>query len=179
MATTQAIDNRSSSSITGSCGLLKWCYSVARLVSLPFMQEHTEGLVLTNWPGYVRSLCNLSPRPRVAPFDRTLAEAVSGWAAMLNYTRRKWHRQVSLSALFKWQLLMHTEYRAVVFTDGMPLALDPGTSGPSCRPAHTPRVAVAEVMPVDRQPPSPQWTSTCSPTAGDVLLWRPRWKRLS
>lgn len=119
LAAMQNIDNRSSASQMGSCGLVKWCYSMSHLASLPYLINTTELLVITNDEITSRSLCvpAVAVRLRVLPLDRALEPLINGWAAMLNYSAYIWPRQLSLRALYKLQLFRLTEYHAILFTD--------------------------------------------------------------
>ena len=123
IATTQNIDSAVSGSRLGSCGLVKWCYSVARLIVLPYLAGRSQAFITTNDAPHVQSLCarsfesaGASPL-RIERFDESLVALVRGWATALNYTGYVWTRQLSLAALYKLQMFRHTEYRAILFTD--------------------------------------------------------------
>ena len=114
VATVQDINHGFESSRMGSCGLVKWCYSMAHFVS--YLQDRAELVVLTNDAATVKELC-MQPRLRVVPLDRTLGPLIINWTLMLNYSRYIWVRQLSLRALYKLQLFSMTEYRSILFTD--------------------------------------------------------------
>ena len=103
----------------GEAGLGKWCYTASHLERLPYFAS--EGVVLTNEIEYVRSLCHTSPRPRVRSFDERLTNAVFSYRErferLLGNNKTKPLGGVGIAALFKWQLVALTEYRAILATD--------------------------------------------------------------
>jgi hypothetical protein len=129
IATVQAIErceggicmlDRTSSERT-SCGLVKWCTSVSTLLRLPSLAAHAEALILTNHAEIVRSLCFVrSTTLRIVPLHQRLVAASQHWARHLraiNFSMTAWTRQVSIAALYKWQVFAHVEYEAVFYTD--------------------------------------------------------------
>lgn len=129
-ATSQAVVDSSKSSWASACGLVKWCYSMSFLTSLPFLAGTADALLLTNAAASLMSggLCHTTlPNLRIIAFDPDLVSLVKGWRQVLNYSAvsRKvnkpeqltWNRQISLHALFKWQLFQQSEYSAILFTD--------------------------------------------------------------
>ena len=119
LAAIQDIDNRSTSSRAGSCGLIKWCYSMSHLALAPYLVGRAELVVLTNDENNVRSLCASAATRllNVLPLDETLERLIRNWTLMLNYSTFQWTRQVSVHALYKLQLFRLTQYRAILFTD--------------------------------------------------------------
>ena len=104
LATVQAIDNSSDSSMQGSCGLIKWCNSMLHLADRLTRQTrlgvHAETLVLTNAAESVRSMCPTPARLRplrVVPLDQAIASAIRGWSDMLNFSRYDWKRRLPVS----------------------------------------------------------------------------------
>ena len=104
LATVQAIDNSSHSSMQGSCGLIKWCNSMLHLADRLTRQTqlgvHAETLVLTNAAESVRSMCPTPARLRplrVVPLDQAMASAIRGWSDMLNFSRYDWKRRLPVS----------------------------------------------------------------------------------
>ena len=110
-----------SSSVSASCGLVKWCFSASQLVQLPYPEGGSEAVVVTNsGEPYIASLCRTHPLPRVVPIDPRLAAAVDRWERQLrtNSTRARGTLfTISTTALAKWQLLALTEYRAIFMVD--------------------------------------------------------------
>lgn len=122
LAALQKIDDKSGSSRSGSCGLIKWCYSMSHFASLPYMVGLAELLVLSNDPQSVASLCKPvnDAKLRILPLDETLRPLIGNWSLMLRGTlssRLKWPQLLSLKAFYKLQLFSLVEYRAVLFTD--------------------------------------------------------------
>ena len=114
----QHIDNGSEASMAGSCGLIKWCFSMTRFVSLNYMRDIAELLILTNNAEAVRALCATQTPMRILPLDLRLELLVESWKQMLNYSAAiAWSRTVSLHALYKLELFRLTEYQAILFTD--------------------------------------------------------------
>lgn len=119
--TVNLVGNRSakSRSCGAEAGLVKWCYTASHLERLPYFAA--EGLVLTNEVAYVQSHCRTSPRPRVRRFDERLTRAVLAYserfARSLGKNKTKPLGGVGIAALFKWQLVGLTEYRAILATD--------------------------------------------------------------
>ena len=120
IATTFIFKDSGNSSVSASCGLVKWCFSASQLVQLPYPEGGSEAVVVTNsGEPYVASLCRTHPLPRVVPFDPRLAAAVERWELHLrNSTGAKGGLfTISTTALAKWQLLALTEYRAIFMVD--------------------------------------------------------------
>ena len=122
VAAMQNLDSQSSSSRLGSCGLIKWCYSMSHFAMLPFLQGAIELLVITNDEAAVQSLCvsATAATVRLLPLDRSLEPLITNWTRMLNrtqYSLKMWTKRLSLRALYKLQLFRLTEYRAILFTD--------------------------------------------------------------
>ena len=114
-----------SSSVSASCGLVKWCFSASQLVQLPYPEGGSEAVVVTNsGEPYIASLCRTHPLPRVVPIDPRLAAAVDRWELQVrNSTGARGSRTrgglftIATTALAKWQLLTLTEYRAIFMVD--------------------------------------------------------------
>ena len=124
LSTVQSIDSASPNSMAGACGTIKWCYSMRKLASEPYLAGIAEVVVLTNNASLVRSWCSSSAQGqarrrgfRVVPLDRALRPLIEGWSRMLNYSRASWFRSLSLHALYKLQLWRLTEYRVLLYTD--------------------------------------------------------------
>ena len=121
IATVQDIDKTSDNSRLGTCGLIKWCYSMHHLVSQPYLQGLAQLIVLTNDGTAVRSLCvpDMQSQLRIISLDPMLNVLIANWTQMLNLAQLSfsWTRQLTLRALFKLQLFRLTEYRAILFTD--------------------------------------------------------------
>lgn len=126
LATVQAIDNSSHSSMQGSCGLIKWCNSMLHLADRLTRQTrlgvHAETLVLTNAAESVRSMCPTPARLRplrVVPLDQAMASAIRGWSDMLNFSRYDWKRRLPVSCFLAPEraiaLLFHTTALTLCF----------------------------------------------------------------
>ena len=84
IATAFSFSTNSSSSISASCGLVKWCFSASQLVQLPYLEGGSEAVVVTNsGEPYIASLCRTHPPPRVVPLDPRLAAAMDRWALVV------------------------------------------------------------------------------------------------
>ena len=120
IATAFSFSTNSSSSVSASCGLVKWCFSASQLVQLPYPEGGSEAVVVTNsGEPYIASLCRTHPSPRVVSLDPRLAAAMDRWALVVrNSTGAKGGLfTISTTALAKWQLLALTEYRAIFMVD--------------------------------------------------------------
>ena len=120
LATVQAIDNSSHSSMQGSCGLIKWCNSMLHLADRLTRQTrlgvHAETLVLTNAAESVRSMCPTPARLRplrVVPLDQAMASAIRGWSDMLNFSRYDWKRRLPVSCCQR--LSLHRNVQSPLF----------------------------------------------------------------
>ena len=109
------------SSERSACGLVKWCRSVDMLLKVPSLKGRAEAAVITNDAALVRLLCPAShSTARILPFEPRLVAAVERWTRHLhsgNFSIAAWSRQVQLTALYKWQIFAHVEYKAIFFTD--------------------------------------------------------------
>ena len=108
-------------SFPSSCGIVKWCYSAAALVGAPFLAGKAELVVFTNDEAYVRLECGA--QPRIIAYDEALVRAAALWSGATNRSRPEPRksgmpsRAFSERALFKWEVLRHTEYKTVFMTD--------------------------------------------------------------
>lgn len=119
IVTTQTVRHHSSFSRSGSCGLVKWCYTVAQIISLPYLSGDADGIVITNDATHVRELCDDElPQLHIRAFEPHLAQLVTSWSKLVNYTQAMpWTRWLSYAAMFKWQCFKLVEYAVIIFTD--------------------------------------------------------------
>lgn len=106
--------------VSASCGMVKWCFSLSQLVQLPYLGGRVEGVLITNDVAYALTICRTRPLPRMITYSDELANAVRQWSATLrgcNQSRSTGPSLIGLASLAKWQLLAHTEYRAILVTD--------------------------------------------------------------
>ena len=107
---------------TFGCGLIKWCRSAASFANgMPWLDA--EAVVFTNAPQQTRKDCRAPrglQRPTLMPYDPGLVRDVQRWGTAL--AAQPWHQSMGakpgvMATLFKWEVLRHTEWEAVLLTD--------------------------------------------------------------
>ena len=122
LAATLVLHDNTTSSKRASCGLVKFCFSAARLAQQAYLAGRLEPVVLTNAPSYAQALCQTEPRPRMLLHDSRLESAVAVYnAARTRASARTGYsatiRLNAMAGLSKLQVLALTEYSAVLVID--------------------------------------------------------------
>ena len=122
LAATLVLYDNTTSSKRASCGLVKFCFSAARLAQQAYLVGRLEPVVLTNAPSYAQALCQTEPRPRMLLHDIRLERAVAVYKAARTRASAKTGygatiRLNAMAGLLKLQVLRLTEYSAVLVID--------------------------------------------------------------